>query len=46
MKKILLWVIIIAIAQTLLTYQMRNVDNVSADQMYEITLQRNGVANE
>lgn len=43
MKKIILWVIIIAIAQTLLTYQMRNADSVSANQMYELTLQRNGV---
>ena len=44
MKKIILIALILIIAQQILfSYQMRNVNNVTPEQMYEITIEKNGV---
>lgn len=43
MKKILLLVLIITLSQMFSAYQMRNADKNNPNQMYEITLIKNGV---
>ena len=43
MKKILLLALIIGLFQMFSAYQMRNADKVTPNQMYEITLIKNGV---
>ena len=46
MKKFLLIALILIIAQQILfTYQTRNVNKVSPEQMYQIALEKNGVRN-
>lgn len=45
MKKFLLIALILIIAQQILfTYQTRNIDKVSSEELYEIALIKNGVA--
>lgn len=44
MKKILLFVLILGLANWFFSYQSRNADKNDTNQMYELTLIKNGVA--